>query len=262
MPEYYYQIKGRTEARKHQSAEWIFPPVFSGLVVADDRKLAKAMIEDDYGRQFPSRVLKKDMEQHHYLLNIRELKPDDYSDNYLRRRFQYLPCKECGTLFRLIDKYNDFKNECLSHDYCKLSCKEAAKEKDVREFTLVNEGKLPPVIYQVRQKSTGKVYIGQTINAFTLRWWQHLTNPSDCKFHEALKTTQITDWDFSVVEVIVFPEGCKSQRAYVTDRERHWIETMNSVDDGYNTVRPSGINPQQELELNSEVSDIELEPAF
>ena len=44
MPEYYYQIKGRTEARKHQSAEWIFPPVFSGLVVADDRKLAKAMI--------------------------------------------------------------------------------------------------------------------------------------------------------------------------------------------------------------------------
>ena len=65
-----------------------------------------------------------------------------------------------------------------------------------------------------------------------------------------------------MVEVIVFPEGCKSQRAYVTDRERHWIETMNSVDDGYNTVRPSGINPQQELELNSEVSDIELEPAF
>ena len=77
MPEYYYQIKGRTEARKHQSAEWIFPPVFSGLVVADDRKLAKAMIEDDYGRQFPSRVLKKDMEQHHYCLLYTSPSPRD-----------------------------------------------------------------------------------------------------------------------------------------------------------------------------------------
>lgn len=261
MPEYYYQIKGRSEGGEHRSAEWIFPPVFSGLVVADDRKLAKAMIEDDFGRQFPSRVLKKDMDQHHYLLHMKELKQDDFSDAYLRRRFDYVPCKECGTLFRLIDKYNDFKNECLSHDYCKLSCKDAARAKDVREFTLAHEGKLPPVIYQVRQKSTGKVYIGQTINAFTLRWWQHLTQPSESKFHEALKATQITDWEFSVVEVIEFPDGCKSNRAFVTERERHWIETMNSVAAGFNTILPSGISAQQELELPPEESSA-LEPAF
>ncbi|NVL49963.1 GIY-YIG nuclease family protein [Pseudomonas syringae pv. actinidiae] len=262
MPEYYYQIKGRSEGGEYHSAEWIFPPVFSGLVTAENRKRAKEMIEDDYGRKFPSRVLKKDMDAHHYLLQLRELNEHDPGDTYIRRRFEFVPCKECGTPFRLIDKYNQFMCDCLSPDYCKLSCKEAARLRDVQEFREASQGRLPAVIYQVRQKSTGKVYIGQTINAFTLRWWQHLTTPSDSKFHEALKATAITDWEFSVVEVISFPEGCDNKRLHVTDRERHWIETMNSVESGYNTILPSRQTPQALLELTVQGPDEVLESTF
>lgn len=262
MPEFYYQIKGRTEGGEYHSAEWIFPPVFSGLIKADDRKLAKALIEDEYGRKFPSRVLKKDMEDNHYLLNLRELREHDHCDAYLRRRFEFVPCKECGTPFRLIDKYNDFKNECLSQDYCQLSCKEAARFREIQEYKLASEGKLPAVIYQIRQKSTGKVYIGQTINAFTLRWWQHLTYPSDSKFHKALKATQITDWEFSVIEVIEYPEECNNKAAFNTDRERHWIETMNSVEAGYNTVRPKGTPAEKLPGLCTEDADSDFETAF
>lgn len=250
MPQYYYQIKGRSPGGEYKSAEWIFPPVYSGLVEAENRKEAREKVEEEYGRQFPVRVLRKDIEDHHYILQMRELNDQD---QYLKKRFEYVPCLECGTPFRLIDRYNDAYDECPSHDYCKPSCKEAARFRDVREFKLASEGRLPAVIYQVRQKSTGMVYIGQTTQAFTLRWWQHLTNPSDCKFHEALtKTSTITDWEFSVLEVISYPDGCKSKAAFISDRERHWIETLNSISAGYNTVRPAGINPQKALALDED----------
>lgn len=245
MPQFYYQIKGLKPAGEYTEAEWAWPPVFSGLVDAPTKKEAKAQIDDEYGRQFPMRVLRKDMEAHAYLLNLRELGPHD---EYLLRRFRDTPCKECGTVFKLIDKYNDPHAE-KSPDYCSESCKAAGKFRDVQEFRLASEGKVPPVIYEVRQKSTGMVYVGQTTQPFTLRWWQHLSNPSECKFHEALKLHKVTDWEFSVLETIEYPADCADRAAYITDRERHWIENRNSVTAGYNTVRPSSISPHQRLEL-------------
>lgn len=252
MPQFYYQIKGQRPGTEYADAEWAWPPIFSGLVEANDRKDAKGQIEEEYGRKFPQRVLKKDMADHAYLLHIRELGPDD---DYLMRRFRDTPCKECGVSFKLIDKYNDPYADHRGPDYCSNSCASAGKLRDVQEFRLANEGKLPAVIYQVRQKSTGMVYVGQTIRPFTLRWWQHLTNPSDCKFHEALKTNPVTDWEFSVLEVVAYPSDCPNKTAYLTDRERHWIETLNSVSAGYNTVRPTGISPQQSLSLEAALAD-------
>lgn len=246
MPDFYYQIKGRKSDESEGDSAWSWPPVFSGLVTAPGRKEAKVLIEDEYGRQFPLRVLRKDIHEHAYLLHIRVVEPHD---DYLLRRFRETACKECGAVFKLIDKYNDTYADHRGPDHCSAKCASDGKFREVQEFRLVAEGKLPAVIYQVRQKSTGKVYVGQTIQPFTLRWWQHLTNPSDCKFHEAMKATPITDWEFSVLEVIVVPVDCASKTAYITDRERHWIEAFNSVTQGYNTMRPTGISPQQSLAL-------------
>ncbi|HBO2935210.1 TPA: GIY-YIG nuclease family protein [Pseudomonas aeruginosa] len=249
MAEFYYQIKGRMPGKHGSYSEWAWPPVFSGMVEAEGRKEAKLKIEEEYGRQFPLRVLRKDMDEHDYLLHIRELTP---TDDYLRRRFHYTPCKECGTEFRLIDKYNDHPNtEHGGSDYCSEQCRSAGRQRELLDFNLATEGRLPAVIYQVRQKATGKVYIGQTIQAFTLRWWQHLTTPSDCKFHEALKSSPITDWEFCVVEVVEYPPGCKNKVAYLADRERFWIEKFNSVVDGFNTTLPSRISPQETLDLEA-----------
>lgn len=235
MTKFYYQIKGRQPAGPSREAEWAWPPVFSGMVEADNRKEARAQIEALYERQFPVCVLKKDLADHAYLLHIQVLREHD---TYLVRRFEDTACKECGTVFRLIDKYNDPNTETNSHDYCTNACLRAAKFRDIQEFRLVNEGKLPAVIYQVRQRSTGKSYVGQTTQAFTLRWWQHLTHSTGCKFHLALIGSDITDWEFSVIEVIAYPEGGSNRAAYITQREAHWIEELSAIDQGFNTVRP------------------------
>lgn len=239
MTRFYYQIKGRQQfSRSIDDYEWAWPPIFSGMVEAEDRKAAKCEIEELYGRQFPLRVLKKDIEQHAYLLHIQELTDQD---TYLLKRFQDSCCKECGTVFRLIDKYNDPHAETKSPDYCSSACQQAARGRDVSEFRLASDGRSPPVIYQVRQKSTGMSYVGQTTQPFTLRWWQHLSNPSGCKFHAALASTEITDWEFSVLEVVTYPDNCADRATYLNHRERHWIDALSAADCGFNTVRPSSM---------------------
>lgn len=247
MAKFYYQIKGRQPAGPNREAEWAWPPVFSGMVEAENRKLAKAQIDELYERQFPQRVLRTDMTDHAYLLHIQELHE---RDTYLLRRFEDTACKECGMVFRLIDKYNDPNTETTSHDYCTEACKQAARFRDVQEFRLVNEGRAPAVIYQVRQKSTGRVYVGQTTQPFTLRWWQHLSNPTSCKFHSALGGSDITDWEFSVIEVIAYPADCTNRAAYITQRESHWIEALAAVEAGFNTVRPAGTADQDQMPLH------------
>lgn len=252
MPDYFYQIKGRESDIHDGGTGWAWPPVFSGLVVASDRKEAKALIEEEYSRVFPVRVLKKDMEQHAYLLLIREVKPHE---EYLLRRFRDTECKECQVIFKPIDKYNDPHCDHLGSEYCSAKCSTAGRARDLLEFKLAGLGKSPPVIYQVRQKSTGKVYIGQTVRSFTLRWWEHLSVSTGCKFHEALRKTQITDWEFSVIEVIEPPSDCPDKTAYISDRERYWVEVKNSVLDGFNSVLPMGISPQSNLVLETEVEE-------
>lgn len=246
MPDFYYQIKGRGDPDGY--ADWGWRPVFTNMVTAPDKASAKAMIEEEYERQFPLRVLKKDIREDSYLLYITELNADL---DYRRKRFVETECKECGSIFRIIDKYNDLHCDFRGPDYCSMKCKKEGQFTSIDGFKSVDESRLPPVIYQIRQISTGKVYIGQTIKPFTLRWWQHLTYPSDSKFHEAMKTTPITDWDFKVVEVIVVPQDCESKEAYVTDRERHWIDANNSVADGFNTIRPKALSRQQSVALES-----------
>lgn len=248
MAKFYYQIKGRLPTRNAYGDEgWAWPPVFSGMVEAVDRKDARAQIDSLYERKFPMRVLAKDMAANEYLLNIQELTEHD---TYILSRFEHKACKECGVMFRLIDKYNDPHTETKSHDYCTEACLAAAKFRDLSEFKLASEGRSPPVIYQVRQKSTGMAYVGQTTQPFTLRWWQHLSNPSACKFHATLTSTDITDWEFSVLEVIVYPDDCTDRAAHITNRERHWIDELSAVDAGFNTVRPGGaLNPAQAVLL-------------
>ncbi|WP_238347420.1 MULTISPECIES: hypothetical protein [Pseudomonas] len=47
MPDYYYQIKARKTSEYDGESEWAFPPAFSGLVTAADRKKAKEIIEEE-----------------------------------------------------------------------------------------------------------------------------------------------------------------------------------------------------------------------
>ncbi|WP_202960821.1 hypothetical protein [Dickeya sp. NCPPB 3274] len=150
MPKFYYQIKGNARSAFTDAVEWVWPPIYSGLVVAPDRKSAKVNIEEEYGRQFPTRVLKKDIEQHHYLLHIREVESDN---DFILRRFNKTVCKECGGVFTLIDKYNDPHADYKGGDYCSARCAQNGRQRDIVESSVITKGQLPAVIYQIKQKS-------------------------------------------------------------------------------------------------------------
>jgi hypothetical protein len=243
MPDFYYQIKGRSSVDMDYWGPWAWPPIFSGRVTAVDKKEAKLLIDEEYGRKFPLRVLQKDLHEHSVLLHI---KPLEGERDYVLKRFLDTPCKECSATFKIIDKFNDPYVRDGSFDYCSDKCAEAGKLRDRANFNATAQGKSPPVIYRIRQISTKKAYVGQTTQPFTLRWWQHLSTPSECKFHEAMKNSQITDWDFKVIEVIVPPDGCDVV-TYINERERFWIQELDAVDSGFNTVRPAGSAAQQDL---------------
>lgn len=235
MTEFFYQIKARQDSDSEYN-RWIWPPVFSGMVCAADKKEARALVDQQYGQKFPMRVLAKDIATAQFLLNIREILPGDKRTQEL---FTVRDCKACGGGFRIIDHYNNHHQRYSGRDFCCDDCKEEwAKEHDARLFTSNAAASHPPVIYKIENIITGMCYVGQTSQPFTLRWWQHFFHGTNTKFHQAIASSQMTDWQFSVLEVIDLaarPEGVAASD-YMHHREQYWIDALDTINSGYNTA--------------------------
>lgn len=239
MTDYFYQIKVRkTEFDKDEfwATPWHWPPVFSGKVTADDRKKARAMIEEEFGKDIP---LRSKNEEDPYLLRITEIKE---RDDRTRKLFEIVQCKDCGDGFRTIDHYNNPFIKYKGNEFCSDECCDQWKLRDRNERMFAEnencDGNRPPVIYQITNNVTQLSYIGQTTQAFTLRWWQHFFHGTDTKFHRAIKESDLTDWKFTIVEVINMkrkPEDM-SPTAYINSREQFWITTLDTIKNGYNTA--------------------------
>ena len=229
--EFFYQIKGK-DTTDYGLSQWAFPPLFSGKVEAVDRKEARAKVEGEYGRAFPLRVLKKDAEKEHYLLNIAEIKPG----GHIARLFEERLCKYCENPYRIIDKYNTVSTG--GPEFCQQECRDEhyrTRAIMMSEF----EGRSQPCIYKITHKITGLCYVGKTTQAFTLRWWQHVKSQDGTKFHKAIQGSCITDWFFEIIEIVRLPEGIKLVAEIdqvLSEREMDWIRTLNSVKNGYNTM--------------------------
>jgi hypothetical protein len=231
VADYYYQIKAK-EKSEYGFSNWAFPPLFSGMVTADSKKSAKTEIENEYGRKFPLRVLEKDLANEHFLLKIDEIKDDDKRTKSL---FEFQDCKQCGKGFRRIDLYNDHNEIYKGTEFCGNHCKELNYQQNRSERIDGWSGREQPVIYMIKNKNTGLPYIGKTTQVFTLRWYQHFYHGGTCKFHLAIKDSCVSDWEFSIVEVIdEIPDGLKKDD-FISERERHWITQFNSIENGYNS---------------------------
>lgn len=238
--EFYYQIKGKlTEPGSGLyggSSNWSFPPIFSGMVEAESKKDAHVKVNDEYGKQFPLRVLAKDLDNNEFLLNITEI-----NDDRTRGLFIVRNCKHCDTTFRQIDHYNDSNRYYKGNEYCSQECRNEAAE--IQRYIYSNDNELggchQPVIYKVVNNETGMCYIGKTTQAFTLRWYQHFYQAGGTKFHMAIKSTPIEHWSFSVIEKIIITTDIKSKaaiEALIFERERYWINHYDSVNTGYNSI--------------------------
>ena len=252
IAQFYYQIKGKKGADDYSFSNWSFPPIFSGKVSAKDKKEAKLMIEKEYGKKFPLRVLQKDLDSNEFLLKIEEIK----EGSHIQRLFEERKCENpnCSNKYRKIDIYND-TNFRDTYGCCSEEC--SRKVKEIRQEAYFTEvdffSNAIPVIYKITNKHTKLCYIGQTIRSFTLRWWEHITRPSDCKFHSALKESKISDWVFEVVEVI--PSGNKEK---LDERESYWIRYYDSINNGFNTAKVGNYLPDNSQKLIEEVAQCDL----
>jgi hypothetical protein len=234
VADFYYQIKGL----RPENNSWSWPPVHVGAVYdVKDKKAAKAAVEEELGRQFPSRVIRAKMGEEPYLLTIRSMSEHD---KRTREIFEDKECLRCNGHFRVVDHYNDDMALYKGREYCSSDCKEADyNERKLRE-SVMYEGqsiiKSRGVIYSILHVPSGKRYVGQTTIAFTLRWHQHLNAHSGNKFHSFLsKNDKIEEWQFSILERVELPQG-EEPRAYMNAREQYWITHYNTIEDGLNTA--------------------------
>lgn len=248
--EFYYQIKGRSGESLYGSfGNWSFPPIFSGRVTAENKKEAKLLIEEEYSNTFPLRVLRKDLESNEFLMSITDMTDNDH----LKRLFDERQCQECENKFRRIDLYNDANTHYKGETFCSDNCHTIDKErKRIENFTQnADFNSTIPVIYKITHIPTGKSYIGQTNQSFTLRWWQHIKwGKTDCKFQQALKDSDITDWTFGVIHVC--------EKFEELDKwESHYIREHDSINNGYNTVKVGDCNPDKAQKTIEEVDEHE-----
>jgi len=263
--EFYFQIKGKKHDKPEKSdseventesdssssyggwsnygsGNWSWPPIWSDMVVADNRKEAHKMIEEMYDKKFLTRVLRKDLDSNEFLLVIKELKEDDH---YTRSLFDVNECKQCHKKFKVIEKYQLNKPSGGTMFCCYECGKEFDEIERLKKYSEptdnISAGIHNPVIYRINNKITGMSYIGKTRQAFTFRWYQHFFQfKKDTKFYTAIEKSNVTDWIFEVVETIVCPEILKTYEdvdTYILERETFWINHYDSVRKGYNSVK-------------------------
>ena len=81
-------------------------------------------------------------------------------------------------------------------------------------------------IYKITQKSTGKVYIGQSVNIDN-RWNQHANAIDNLSFHKTYRTTP-TDFTFEIVE-----QNDNYTKEDLDKAEKRWIINMHADDPKY-----------------------------
>jgi len=223
MTEWFFQIKVRANDKYCEdffAENWTFPPEFSGKVSADNKKEAKKKIEEEFYREFPLRVLKKDYPNVPYLLKITEI---NERMGGIIELFDYKSCEICEKEYRVIDSYNLGRGRFVGGKCCSDDCAdEYYKRQREESYNNFENHKCPNVIYKITNKNNGKVYIGQTIRSFTLRWWEH--------FCEWIPNEDICDFKFETIEII-------EDKSKLNEREQFYIDKYDSINTGYNKLR-------------------------
>ena len=92
-------------------------------------------------------------------------------------------------------------------------------------------------VYCVTCKVNGKVYVGQTIKSVRSRWRDHLKamERNDTKFYHAINKYGEDQFEVSILEEVVCIDKFEL-KAKLNEKERFWIEFLNSKKNGYNST--------------------------
>ena len=83
------------------------------------------------------------------------------------------------------------------------------------------------IIYAFKNKTNGKIYVGQTINTFKYRTMQHLRS-NQTYFDKALNKYGVEGFEYKIIDTAQNP-------VELNEKEIYWIEKLNSLKpNGYN----------------------------
>lgn len=219
MKDFYYQIKVKDE-----DGYWSYSPVMKGIIQANSTKEARQIVKDD--------IICRDVKRGDpdILLYVCEVKEDE---QYLKDFFKPRICKHCGRT------YNQSITGWYSAEYCCENCCKLAHNAYlpviVQESYITGNldnldwTKCNPVIYRIYNTENKKNYIGQTIRAFTLRWWEHF------KMWIKLQPEGISSFQFSVLEEFTKQE-VRDNPNILNEREQYWINFYDAINNGYNQL--------------------------
>lgn len=221
---FFYQLKVPRSDGDPLYDDWV--TIWFDIVEATDKAEAKKLIQDEHGGIIAEKVSKKNPKKIDYRVFVVELSPE-WEDHWLTVR----TCQVCGAKYDLLNAKRN--GEWANHDICSGDCRKILrKETDFGDYTQ-GYNSHRPCIYKITNKTTGMVYIGQTTQCFTLRWYQHFFNAGENKFHQAIKSSKPSDWTFEVIEVIYDEKNIKE---ILAQREQHWINHYDSIVNGYNSA--------------------------
>lgn len=227
MKKWYCILQGRT-CSKDYGDHWT--QIYKTFVIAEDKKGAIAAFHEHVNvEKIPLAVRKKVLNPDSLLLHVYEIKEGHFTEEFTYER----TCIICGKTYQLIDKFNEF-GSYGTYTCCSEECDGIERSRRVGPIETFDDFlSAMPVIYKITHTPTGKVYIGKTIRAFTLRWWEHIksTGATD-KFHTEIHNTPLTDWTFQVIEVL--PKNTTNES--ILSRERDWIKHYNAIELGFNTI--------------------------
>lgn len=213
MEKFYYQLKCKEkDVYTGAVSDYWSHAFFKGIVSAEDSKAARALIKT----MILDNEIKKDS---NLLLSIIKITPDkEYLEDFFKPRI----CKFCG------NAWSPANNEYYGL-YCCRACYEQAmlqqKREDDELFISSDWGESYPVIYRIYDKKNNKNYIGQTIRAFTLRWWEHYKT-----WIQRVENAHITDFEFSILGIF----SRDIDKDVLSQREQFWIEKYDALTNGYN----------------------------
>lgn len=201
---------------------------FVDIVEAVDKKTVLDNLKKELDPHIAEKLTAKNKGVLNYRAFVVELSPH-WEMHWLSER----TCKQCSTAYTLLQKKQH--GEYANYEYCSASCRNVSR-KDTDFGAYANSyasSNFEPCIYKITNKQTNQVYIGQTIRCFTLRWYEHFFQSGDSKFHQAIKLSKPSDWIFEVLETLPI----ESTKEEINNREMHYINLYDSINNGYNTAR-------------------------
>lgn len=220
---FFFQLKAITGSGWHDSTL-----IYTGYVEADDKKSAKAKMDDEFQMKLKERVIaKKGQKPPEYKLYLVPADPG-VEEFYLTAR----KCLTCGDSYTILEHRN--LGHYASKEVCSTECRAHNRPK-LPEYFDSTDGYQKPVIYRITNKQNGQCYIGKTKQPFTLRWWQHFFHPTDTKFHKAILETKISDWTFEIMETM----ESNATDSEIAEKEQFFIDKFDSLLNGYNSTSAS-----------------------